>query len=318
MWVRIPKAGDRGRVASLLVIFTVVIIFWATFMLYTTALTAWTRDVTDRVPNAILRLITEPMSEFSENAPPSYYFNASPETPRPPKDTFEVISDEDYKQKQKAKELDVKEGQKVYVTQKMMDKIYANATSETPVLPAGKPLKLVNTELFSSIEPGFIILFTPLLVGFWHFLRVRGVEPSTSAKIGFGLVLTGVAAAVMLLATLSCNESREKSSAWWLFGNYALLTFGELCLSPMGLSLVSKMAPANLRAFMMGGWFLATSFGNKMSGIFGEVYANGRIFGLSIDHTQFWVVSIIANILAGGIVFALLPWLNRQMTNTEE
>jgi len=86
----------------------------------------------------------------------------------------------------------------------------------------------------------------------------------------------------------------------------------------MGLSLVNKMSPTNLRAFMMGGWFLATSFGSKISGIFGEVYANGRIFGLSIDHKQFWIVLIIANLIAGGIVFALIPWLNRQMSGTEE
>jgi POT family proton-dependent oligopeptide transporter len=219
---------------------------------------------------------------------------------------------------EKAKELDVKEGQKVFVTREILDKVYANATPATPTLPPGKQLKLVNTELFSSIDPGFIILLTPLLVGFWHFLRVRGMEPSTSAKIGLGLIQTAAAAAIMLLATLSCREDQEKSSAWWLFANYLLITTGELCLSPMGLSLVNKMAPANLRAFMMGGWFLATSFGNKVSGIFGEVYENGKLFGLSIDHRTFWIVLIIGNLVGGGIVFVLLPWLNRQMAGPEE
>ena len=318
IWLRIPSDRDRGRVAALLVIFAVVIVFWATFMLYTTALTAWTRDVTDRVPNAFVRLFTEHLPDVSENAPPSYYFNAGPETPRPDRETFEVVSPERYKELEKAKELDVKEGQKVFVTQEILDKVYANATPATPSLPPRRQLKLVNTELFSSIDPGFIILLTPLLVGFWHFLRARGMEPSTSAKIGLGLIQTAGAAAIMLLATLSCNENQEKSSAWWLFANYLLITTGELCLSPMGLSLVNKMAPANLRAFMMGGWFLATSFGNKISGIFGEVYENGKLFGLNIDHQTFWIVLIIGNLVGGGIVFVLLPWLNRQMAGPEE
>jgi POT family proton-dependent oligopeptide transporter len=318
MWRKVPDERDRGRVAALLVIFAVVIVFWATFMLYTTALTAWTRDVTDRLPNAFVRLFTEHLPDVSENAPPSYYFNAGPETPRPDRETFEVVSPEKYKAMEKAKELDVKEGQKVFVTREILDKVYANATPATPTLPPGKQLKLVNTELFSSIDPGFIILLTPLLVGFWHFLRVRGMEPSTSAKIGLGLIQTAAAAAIMLLATLSCREDQEKSSAWWLFANYLLITTGELCLSPMGLSLVNKMAPANLRAFMMGGWFLATSFGNKVSGIFGEVYENGKLFGLSIDHRTFWIVLIIGNLVGGGIVFVLLPWLNRQMAGPEE
>jgi POT family proton-dependent oligopeptide transporter len=321
MWRKVPDVRGRGRVAALLVIFGVVIIFWATFQLYTTALTAWARDVTDRVPNAHVRLFTERLPEDfepTEDASLSYYFNAGSETPRPPRDTFEVVSEKRYEELEKAKAPSVNEGQKVVVTEDELKKIYANSTPETPTLPPGKPLKLVNTELFSSIEPGFLILFTPLLVGFWHFLRAQRMEPSTSAKIAIGMVLTAGAAAVMYMATVSCDDGREKSSAWWLFGTYAMFTFAELCLSPMGLSLVNKMAPAYLRAFMMGGWFLATSFGLKISGIFGEVYANGTLFGIAIDHRNFWIVLIIANLVGGAIIFVLLPWLNRQMASTDE
>jgi len=320
MWRNVPDQRARGRVAALLVIFSVVIIFWATFQLYTTALTAWARDVTDRVPNAFVRLFTERLPEDlepTEDAPPSYYFNASPETPRPPREAFEVASDIlplFHLQGLGAFQLIVAR----IAHEDMVKKIYQNSRDDTPTLPPGKPLKLVNTELFSSIEPGFLILFTPLLVGFWHFLRARKIEPSTSAKIALGMVLTAAAAAIMYLATRSCNESQEKSSAWWLFGTYAMFTIAELCLSPMGLSLVNKMAPASKRAFMMGGWFLATSVGLKISGVFGEVYANGTFFGIAIDHRNFWIVLIIANILGGCIIFALLHWLNRQMAGNEE
>jgi POT family proton-dependent oligopeptide transporter len=320
MWRNVPDKRGRGRVAALLVIFGVVIIFWATFQLYTTALTAWARDVTDRVPNALIRLFTERLPEDfepTEDASPSYFFNAGPETPRPPREAFEIANEIQplfYVQGLGAFQLLVTR----VANDDMEKKIYQYSRDDTPTLPPGKPLKLVNTELFSSIEPGLLILFTPLIVGFWHFLRAREMEPSTSSKIALGMVLTAGAAAIMYLATRSCNESQEKSSAWWLFGTYAMFTFAELCLSPMGLSLVNKMAPANLRAFMMGGWFLATSFGLKISGVFGEVYANGTFFGIAIDHRNFWIVLIIANLVGGGIIFASLHWLNRQMASTDE
>jgi POT family proton-dependent oligopeptide transporter len=318
MWLKIRNPLERSRVGALLVIFPAAIIFWSTFMLYTTALTAWTRDVTDRVPSALTRVLTDQFPAITENAPATYYFNAGPETPRPPRDTYEIVSKERYQAMAEAKELNVKEGQKVIVTQEMFDNIYANTTAETPPLPSGKQLKLVNTELFDSIDPGFIILLTPLLLSFWHFLRARGLEPSTSAKIGLGLFQTAGAVTIMLLATLTSKDGQLKSSAWWLFGTYFLVATGELCLSPMGLSLVNKMAPVYLRAFMMGGWFLATSIGNKISGIFGEVYATGRFFHLEINHQTFWIILIAANFLGGAMIFVLLPWLNRQMAGPEE
>jgi proton-dependent oligopeptide transporter, POT family len=311
VWRNVPDPGDRGRVAALLVIFGVVIVFWMTFNLSTTALNIWTRDDTNRETNAAVRLITAPLPEFAENAPPDYFFNAGPETPRPDRTTFEVISPERYKKLQDAQELRVADGEKVYVTQDMLDKIYAGATAETPLLEAGKHLKLVNTELYQSINAGYVILFTPLLVGFWHFLRGRGHEPSTSAKIGLGLLLTGCGSAVMLGATMVCQDGAVKAGSAWLFGLYAMVTLGELCLSPMGLSLVNKMAPADIRAFMMGGWFLSTSFGNKLSGIFGEAYTK-------MDHVLFWIILIGSCGFFGGVIFALLPWLNRQMALGKE
>jgi POT family proton-dependent oligopeptide transporter len=308
---KIGDPHDRGRVAALLVIFGVVIVFWMTFMLSSTALTAWIRDDTDRVPSAAVRFIEDRLPDVSENAPASYYFNADPEVPRPSRDTFEVVSKEEYNKLKDAKKLGVKEGEKIYVTQDIMDKVYANTTSATPLLEPGKHLKLVNPELFLSINGGYIIILTPLVVAFWHWLRLRGKEPSTSAKIGWGLILTAGSALIMLLATLACHDGETKASAWWMFGTYLVITLGELCLSPMGLSLVNKMAPANIRAFMMGGWFLATSLGNKLSGIFGEIY-------FKMDHRLFWIVLIGCNLAFGAIIFTLLPWLNRQMASSNE
>jgi POT family proton-dependent oligopeptide transporter len=307
VWRGVPDPAERGRVAALLVIFGVVIVFWMTFYLSTTALVPWTRDNTSREPNAVVRVLTDRLDEFAENAPPDYFVNADAHTPRPARDTFEVVSKEKYEELKKSHQLSVVEGKKVPVTQEMLDRIYQGSTPETARLPEGKHLKLVNPELFSSINAGYVILFTPLLVGAFHWLRARSREPSTPAKIGLGLLFTGAACAVMLAATVMTSDGAVKGSTWWLFGFYAVVTVGELCLSPIGLSLVNKMSPRRISAFMMGGWFVSTSLGGKLSGIFGEVYHQ-------IDHRLFWVIMISANVVFAGIVFSLLPWLNRQMT----
>jgi POT family proton-dependent oligopeptide transporter len=306
----VPDRADRGRVAALYTIFGIVIIFWVTYGLGTTALNIWTRDNTNRELTAPVRLITDPIPEFAENASPEYYFNAGPEVPRPAKQTFEVVSDQEYKRLKDTNQLSVREGHKVYVTREMYDKIYASADPNGPRLPEGKHLRTINTELFQSINPGLIILFTPLVVALWHFLRKRGLEPSTSAKIGMGLLLSALAPLIMLGATLASADGEVKASAIWLFGTYGAVGLGELFLSSMGLSLANKMAPAALRASMMGGWFLSTALGSKLSGIFGEIYAasdRGR------QHENFWIVLIAANVACAIVVFLLLPWLNRQM-----
>ncbi len=135
----------------------------------------------------------------------------------------------------------------------------------------GSSLKLISTELFQSLNPFFVVLFTPLIISFFSFLRARGKEPSTPGKIAWGLLITGLSTLVMIGAVYASNNGAEKVSPMWLVGAYGVITIGELCLSPMGLSLVSKVSPARLTSLMMGGWFLATSIGNKMSGVLGVI-----------------------------------------------
>lgn len=311
IWRSVPDPRDRNRVAALLVIFGVVIVFWMTFHLNTSALNFWTRDNTNRVTGGGVQIITDHFPEFAENAAPSYYYNAGPDVSRPNRATLEVVPDKRYQELKEAKELNVVEGKKVYVTRSIFEGIYARATPDTPILEEGKHLKLVNTELFQSINAAYVILFTPLLIGLWHYLRALGQEPSTPGKIGLGLLLTAGSPLTMLLATIVSNDGAVKASSGWLFTTYAVVTLGELCLSPMGLSLVNKMSPAHIRAFMMGGWFLSTSFGNKLSGIFGETYQK-------MEHRAFWVLLLVCDLIFAGIVFVLLPWLNRQMTEQAE
>jgi POT family proton-dependent oligopeptide transporter len=145
------------------------------------------------------------------------------------------------------------------------------------------------------------------MVALWTFLARRRKEPSTPAKIGLGLLLTGLSAVVMIGAVAAAGSPEGKVSPYWLFGTYFVITIGELCLSPMGLSLVSKHAPKHLTGFLMGGWFLSTSIGNKLSGVLGELYH-------SWDHTFFFAFNTVTAIVASGLIFAMLPWLRRQLS----
>jgi POT family proton-dependent oligopeptide transporter len=306
IWRKLKDPTEKGRVAALLTIYGVVVVFWMVFHQNSTALTDWAVTNTDRTPSALVKPVIELAPEFAESAPPEYFKNAGPDTPRPDRSSYRIVGDEAY---EKLDKKQPKDGEVYPITAKMMQEIYAGTNDSTQILPPLKQVKLVNAELFQSINGGFIILFAPLMVALWHFLAARRREPSTAAKIGAGLFLTGMSAVVMVAAVAAAGSPEGKVSAWWLFGTYGVITVGELCLSPMGLSLVSKLSPAHIRSFMMGGWFLSTSIGNKLSGVFGEVYHKW-------DHTVFFWVNTGAAVLAAGAIFALLPWLRRQMAES--
>jgi POT family proton-dependent oligopeptide transporter len=163
-----------------------------------------------------------------------------------------------------------------------------------------------------SINPGFIIIFTPLVVGMFHWLRARGWEPSTPAKISIGLFITGLSAMLMVLAAGAAGDPPGKVSLGWLVGTYGIITVGELFLSPMGLSLVSKLSPTRVTGVMMGGWFLSTAIGNKLAGTVGELWE--KVDSLK---TIFWINALCA--FAAALMIALMvPWIKRVMAEHEE
>ena len=133
----------------------------------------------------------------------------------------------------------------------------------------------------NAINPGWVLLLTFPLVWFWKRLDDRGLEPSTPTKMAIGMCLTGLSFFIMYFAGKAGGDT-GKVSPWWLIGAYAVLTLGELMLSPMGLSLVSKVAPVRLRGIMMGGWFLATAIGNKLTaiGVFWDDWAHSTFFAV--------------------------------------
>ncbi len=171
-------------------------------------------------------------------------------------------------------------------------------------------ITLISTELFQSINPGFIIIFTPLVVGLFALLRRRNKEPSTPAKIAWGLVITALSTLVMVTAVRMTHGGEIKASPMWLVGTYGIITIGELFLSPMGLSLVSKLAPARVTGLMMGAWFLATAIGNKMSGVIGGLWEKIPLEGI------FWI-NCVSALAAAAAIAALVPWIRRIMAEHE-
>ena len=157
--------------------------------------------------------------------------------------------------------------------------------------------KLVLTEVagksfpapfLQSLTPLFVIMLTPVFALLWTTLKDR--QPSSPAKFTLGLLLIGTAYLLMIPAAMLTAQGRV--SFWWLVGLYFVEVCGELCLSPVGLSMVTRLAPVRFVGLMMGAWFLATSLGNKLAG-----YLSG--FFVANDPLR------LRN-LYGGIAFGLL------------
>jgi POT family proton-dependent oligopeptide transporter len=171
----------------------------------------------------------------------------------------------------------------------------------------GSTLLLYSTELYQSINPFWVVALTPVVVSFWGFMRKRKKELTTPAKITLGLFITGLSTLVMVTAVSVTQMGSDKASSWWLIISYCVITFGELCLSPMGLSLVSKLSPPRLTALMMGGWFLSTSVGNKMSGMLSGLWETFE------DKRWFFLMNFALCMVATLMMLALLKWLRKVM-----
>jgi POT family proton-dependent oligopeptide transporter len=156
----------------------------------------------------------------------------------------------------------------------------------------------------NAINPGWVLLLTLPLIAFWGFLDRRGKEPSTPTKMAIGMVLTGLAFYVLYFAGKAGGDV-GKVSPWWLISAYGVLTLGELMLSPMGLSLVSKVAPIRYRGLLMGGWFVAIAVGNKLTAI--------AVFWDEWLHSTFFAVLGTSSIVMSLVLLVLLKPLKKAM-----
>lgn len=158
-------------------------------------------------------------------------------------------------------------------------------------------------ETFQSVEPLGVIVFSGALVGLWAWLGRRGLEPSTPVKILFGILLVATAFGVMAVAGLAGGDAGRVSMNW-LVGAYLLIALGEVCLSPMGLSLVNRVAPPRSRGLMMGAWFVGLSAGGYFSGALGAYWG-------TMPHSRFFLLVVGVLLGAAGLLALLMPRLNR-------
>lgn len=159
---------------------------------------------------------------------------------------------------------------------------------------------------WQSANAIFIIAMAPIFSSIWLVLSRIGKEPSTPMKMVWGIAFNALSFAIMIPAALVAS-SNSKAAPVWLLLLYFLQTCGELCLSPVGLSMVTKLAPVRYAAMMMGIWFLvANAFGNRLAG---QASSWIESYGAS---TLFIGVTIVLSIAAFLLIF-IVPWLRRQM-----
>ncbi|HLS84365.1 MAG TPA: peptide MFS transporter [Arenimonas sp.] len=165
---------------------------------------------------------------------------------------------------------------------------------------------------FQSVNPVSIVLLAPVMVLIWGFLDKRGIEPSIPRKFGLGLVFNGLAFLLLIYALSSLVNDAGKIPFWTLVAVYVIQTVGELCLSPIGLSMVTKLAPVRLVGLAMGGWFLSTAIGNNLSGIFAGIVSGEH--GMTVESAQTGYTFGFWALLGAGVLLLLIaPLINKLM-----
>ena len=163
---------------------------------------------------------------------------------------------------------------------------------------------------YQSVNPTYIILLSPFFAWLWIALGRRNLDPSSPVKFGIGLVLLGAGFAVMLLAARLIIAQGGTAGPQWLLLTYLLHTCGELCVSPIGLSNVTKLAPPRFASQMMGTWFLGTAIGNLVAGHIGGAIGSD----VTKMPSQFWQLTLIS-VGAGAAMFLLSPLFRRWIGN---
>lgn len=278
---RKEKGDDKKGIGALLFIFAVSVIFWTIYNQNSTGLTIWADSYTERS-----------IPQFMEKPADAVYALQNLETKPQQVDSLDsymrVVTDDS--------------GHAI----KTMgpDPYFVNMPKDK--WPPNGVAKVGNTELFQSINPFFIVAFTPLLIAFFAWRARRRKPVSTASKFAWALIISGLSALVMVFAVMSVPSIyTHKAGPIWLFLTYGVFTVSEICLSPIGLSFVSKLAPPRLTALMMGGWFLSTSLGGKVAGVMASFWDKMP------DKRIFFGIITVAAILGGLLIFSKVKSLDK-------
>lgn len=218
---------------------------------------------------------------------------------------------------------DIEAAQKSMVDAKPTDPMAGRVTFVADAMDVQSGLEVSGNEIkasvFQAANPTFILLFGPVFSWLWGALGRR--DPSAGVKFGLGLVQCGLGFGCFWIGATQADSNGMVAMSWLLIG-YLLQTTGELCLSPVGLSLVTKLSPTSLVSTIMGAWFLATAFSHllaaaiaKMTGV--SDGAKSTAIPAPLETVQiyggvFGMIAIAA-IASGALVFALSPWLKSMM-----
>ena len=221
---------ERQRVVALVIMSTIVLLFWLAFQQSGSTLTFWARDCTDRT----LTIVDWHLQPVSWTIPPGF---------------------------------------------------------------------------FASVPAAFVIVLSPLSAWCFGALRKRGLEPSTPGKITLGMLMTAGAYLVMVTASLSGGD-HGRVSLLWLVSAYLVISIAEVMISPMGLSMVTKLAPPRLGGVLMGLWFVSTSLGNKLAGVLGALWTPW-------PHHRFFSLLVVTSLLAALLLVSQHRRLRRAMPSSE-
>lgn len=281
LWLR-AKQEEKSSIAAILVVYAIALVFWVIYNQNSTAQTIWADTYTDRSISSTIQPIADKIGMLQT-------INADGN------DSIPVLNENFVAKVDAQGNVEKTVGINPY---------FQNLPKEE--WPAkGETMQVISPELFQSINPFFIVLFTPLIIGLLSWLAKRKREPSTPWKILLGVLFSGLSMLVMALAAMSTNIAIDKTAAAWLITSYAVFTIGELFLSPIGLSFISKISPPRLTALMMGGWFLITSIGGKLAGTLASSWDSFT------NKTAFFMIMFVAAAVVSLLVLFIIKWLNR-------
>ncbi len=216
---------------------------------------------------------------------------------------------------------DVEAAQKEHEQDASHGLVTFTATAENAEMEVGG--SEIRTSVFQAVNPAFILLFGLVFSWLWTYLSRRNMEPNTPIKFALGLMQLGLGFGAFWYGATHADSHGVVALEWLMLG-YLLQTTGELCLSPVGLSMVTRLSPARLVSTIMGAWFLATAFSHflaafiaKLSGIKEEAGADGAVTPLPIETVGvygdlFKGIALIA-FAAGVVALIISPLLKRWM-----
>lgn len=280
----LSKKDVKDRVVALLLVFAVVIFFWMSFHQNGLTLTYFANEFTQKtssgVQSMVLDVVNLVMIIFIVYAAFSFFQSKSQKT--------KVVSF-------------------AVIVVSIAVLIYKYTQVEGTVE--------VSAPIFQQFNPFYVVALTPVSMAIFGSLAAKGKEPSAPRKIAYGMVIAASAYTIMIIGSqglLTPNEqalavkagTASYASANWLISTYLVLTFGELLLSPMGISFVSKVAPPKLKGAMMGGWFAATAIGNLLVSVGGYLWGDLPVWAV-------WSVFIGVCLLSALFMFSVMKRLEK-------